>query len=388
MMKFFKKNLYKIIIIIFVLVLPIFSSAQTAKDSIVVETTGYSVLSANSFVFGGDYSGNIDKKPFTTYFEFKKNDANLDNGTDREETIKIVRPTKLKPEVDEYSDFYTSPELDLFSTYYFRAVGFFNDTPDQKFYGNILKIDTGYIPPGYLNNGVIIPFTIDGINFSKPKTYFPTKAASGILASVYVDTITEDSAIFKAIIFNKDAQSLNLKLEYGEEGDFTTQSGILSIDSTGYTSFTLTGLKANTTYQYRLVNASELFDVTDTLLFTTRPTAVATPEPTPSAPEVNTGLVPCDNSAEHPCGFKELGDLINTIVDFILFKISLPIAAIMFAYAGFELVTSGGSTEKKSKATSIFTNVAIGLIVVAAAWLIVQAILSIVGYTGPTFFGK
>ncbi len=52
----------------------------------------------------------------------------------------------------------------------------------------------------------------------------------------------------------------------------------------------------------------------------------------------------------------------------------------MFAYAGFELVTSGGSTEKKSKAKSIFTSVAIGLIIAAAAFLIIQTVLSIVGY--------
>ncbi|MEK7104474.1 MAG: hypothetical protein AAB868_00350, partial [Patescibacteria group bacterium] len=44
--------------------------AQVNEDTIVVETTGYSILSASSFVFGGYYSGNFDKKPFTTYFEF------------------------------------------------------------------------------------------------------------------------------------------------------------------------------------------------------------------------------------------------------------------------------------------------------------------------------
>ena len=97
------------------------------------------------------------------------------------------------------------------------------------------------------------------------------------------------------------------------------------------------------------------------------------------------GLVKCgterdkDNNITNPCGFNDVLTLINTIVKFILFNLALPIAAIMFAYAGFELVTSGGSTEKKSKAKEIFTNVAIGLIFVAAAFLIIQAILGIVG---------
>ena len=52
----------------------------------------------------------------------------------------------------------------------------------------------------------------------------------------------------------------------------------------------------------------------------------------------------------------------------------------MFAYAGFELLTSGGETSKREKAKSIFLNVAIGLIVVVAAFLIVQTVLSIAGY--------
>ena len=68
----------------------------------------------------------------------------------------------------------------------------------------------------------------------------------------------------------------------------------------------------------------------------------------------------------------------------------IPIAAIMFAYAGFELVTSGGSTEKKSKAKEIFTNVAIGLVLSAGAFVIIHTILSIVGYStgaGWNWFG-
>ena len=60
----------------------------------------------------------------------------------------------------------------------------------------------------------------------------------------------------------------------------------------------------------------------------------------------------------------------------------------MFAYAGFELVTSGGETSKREKAKKIFTNVAFGLAIAVAAFLIVQTILSIVGYkTSWDWFG-
>jgi hypothetical protein len=92
------------------------------------------------------------------------------------------------------------------------------------------------------------------------------------------------------------------------------------------------------------------------------------------------GLLPPCPDTEKGCGFKELLDMVNIVVNFILFRMAVPIAAIMFAYAGFMLVTSGGESSKRTKAKSIFINVLIGLIVAAAAWLIVHTILNIVGY--------
>ena len=97
----------------------------------------------------------------------------------------------------------------------------------------------------------------------------------------------------------------------------------------------------------------------------------------------NGGLVPCDNSSGDVCNFTQLMNLVNGIIHFILFFMAVPIAAIMFAYAGFLMVTSGGSTESRSKAKSIFTNALIGLAFAVAAWLIVRTILSILGYSAP-----
>lgn len=79
------------------------------------------------------------------------------------------------------------------------------------------------------------------------------------------------------------------------------------------------------------------------------------------------------------CNFTDFMILINTIIDFALFKISIPLAAIMFAYAGFSMITAQGS-EGKTKAKNIFSSVVIGLIVAAAAWIIVKTLLSILGY--------
>lgn len=103
------------------------------------------------------------------------------------------------------------------------------------------------------------------------------------------------------------------------------------------------------------------------------------------------GLIPCSNTLVNDdgtvtpagtCDFKALMTLINTVIRFILFKLVVPIAAVMFFYAGFLLVTSGGSAEAKGKAKNIFTNAVLGLVIAVAAWLIISAILSILGYNG------
>lgn len=98
---------------------------------------------------------------------------------------------------------------------------------------------------------------------------------------------------------------------------------------------------------------------------------------------VDKPLVPCIDD----CNFSHIMQLINNIVDFILFKMALPISAIMFAYAGFLLLFSGGEQAKRTKAKEIFVNVALGLAFALAAWLIVNTILSILGFKDAAWLG-
>ncbi|HBB49761.1 TPA: hypothetical protein DEQ22_02930 [Candidatus Nomurabacteria bacterium] len=97
-------------------------------------------------------------------------------------------------------------------------------------------------------------------------------------------------------------------------------------------------------------------------------------------------LVPdCDRSVAEQCtwGWNELLTLVNNIITFILVYMAVPIAAIMFAYAGFLLVTAGGEVAgARTKAKGIFTNTLLGLVIAVAAWLIISTILSILGYNG------
>lgn len=336
-------KLFLIIIFLSIGVFSLFFVSNNIKvlaqeNKIVVETTGYSILSESSFVFGGYYSGNFDKKPFTTYFEFKKNDSNLDDPTDREKTIIIRRDL----DVEEYNDFYTSPELKRFSDYYFRAVGCFEENPDKeatcskddstkKYYGEVLHMRTGVIPYG----ATLYPFSVNNkgiaINNTPSVCTFAQTLVNGVCkdkAQPVCNAKTQD--LVNGVCKDKPKQpTCDPKTQDLVNGVCKDKTSLDS-DNTG-------------------------------------------------SDKAGPGLVKCGTTSTDPCGFNDFLILINDVIKFVFKDLVLPIAAIMFAYAGFELVTSGGSTEKKSKAKSIFTNVAIGLIVAAAAFLIIQTILSIVG---------
>ncbi|MFH1201181.1 MAG: hypothetical protein V1484_02580 [bacterium] len=97
------------------------------------------------------------------------------------------------------------------------------------------------------------------------------------------------------------------------------------------------------------------------------------------------GLVPCggNSEGEGPCDFNQLMNLVNKVIHFILYDMVIPIAAIMFAYAGFLFMTAGAEiSSARTKAKSIFFNAVLGLIFAVAAFLIVRTILSILGYQG------
>jgi|GEM_PF-2417581 len=116
--------------------------------------------------------------------------------------------------------------------------------------------------------------------------------------------------------------------------------------------------------------------ITLKIIQSTIPPSPPLPPPLPATEDSNTGLVPCTNS----CDFYDIMTLINNIVNFTITALVIPVAAIMFAYAGFELLTSGGETSKREKAKNIFLNVSIGLIIAVAAFIIVQTVLSLLGY--------
>ncbi len=95
------------------------------------------------------------------------------------------------------------------------------------------------------------------------------------------------------------------------------------------------------------------------------------------------GLVPCGGTGQSPCDFKGLMTLVYTLIRFTLYDLAVPIAAIMFFYAGFLMIVPGGeSGSARTKAKNIFTNAVLGLLAAAAAFLVVRTLLAILGYEG------
>lgn len=78
------------------------------------------------------------------------------------------------------------------------------------------------------------------------------------------------------------------------------------------------------------------------------------------------------------CGFANFISLLQDAISFLI-VLAIPISAIVFAYGGFEIMTSGDNAGKRTKAKRMMMKVAIGLVVMLAAGLIVNTILSGLG---------
>ena len=104
---------------------------------------------------------------------------------------------------------------------------------------------------------------------------------------------------------------------------------------------------------------------------------------TPRAGCPEEGLVPCGTPG-CPCTFCDIFVMFDRIVDFILFRIIPPVAALMLAIGGFLYILAfanpeGAGPERLSKAKTLFKAVMIGLLIVYAAWIIVNTFFMMIG---------
>ena len=99
---------------------------------------------------------------------------------------------------------------------------------------------------------------------------------------------------------------------------------------------------------------------------------------TPDCGQVVNGVI------EKPCDFNYLMQLVNNVIKFMLFTIATPLVALITVYAGFNMIANSTNTEKALKAKKIMINVVVGYVIALASWLIINTILTRLGYNGPT----
>ena len=91
----------------------------------------------------------------------------------------------------------------------------------------------------------------------------------------------------------------------------------------------------------------------------------------------DTGQLP---NGERECDFNDLLAQINQLI-IDAFILAMPIATIIFTWAGVKLMTSGGNQSKMQDAKRMLWATAMGFIFICAAWLIVYFIVTSLGCT-------
>lgn len=107
------------------------------------------------------------------------------------------------------------------------------------------------------------------------------------------------------------------------------------------------------------------------------------------------GLVPCARNSNNPttpynekeaCGLKHVGFLLQNILDFVLWKLSLIVLAALAVVAAASTFFSFGSPDVITRMRAIFRSYLYGVLILVFAWAIVNIIMAVFGFN-ITFFG-
>lgn len=104
-------------------------------------------------------------------------------------------------------------------------------------------------------------------------------------------------------------------------------------------------------------------------------------------PGKSTPLVP--DCGGGPCTACDFFALIQNILNFIWWDLSVPIATLMLIYGGFLMVVPGVGGEKSAgqyiKGKKVLTNTVIGLLIIFVAWLMIDTAIKAVGSLNSNF---
>jgi hypothetical protein len=94
-------------------------------------------------------------------------------------------------------------------------------------------------------------------------------------------------------------------------------------------------------------------------------------------------IVPCDGVGQRPCTCADLTAVAQNIINTSIF-VAIFLSAILIAWAGWKMISSKsmGSGEGVSQGKEVLSNVIIGLVIIIAAWLIVDTIVKTITSSG------
>ncbi len=98
------------------------------------------------------------------------------------------------------------------------------------------------------------------------------------------------------------------------------------------------------------------------------------------------GLVPCDGAAGDECTLNSVIQLANNLMSFFFNTLLLPIVIAMIMYVGYSYIAALGKPGQHAKLGSMAMHLVLGLLLMLCAWVIVRAIISILGYHDSLYF--
>lgn len=107
------------------------------------------------------------------------------------------------------------------------------------------------------------------------------------------------------------------------------------------------------------------------------------------------GLVPCGRDCDdpstggidesRPCQLCHFFIMFDRIVDFIMFTLVPIVAVLMLVIGGIMFFLATGNPGALTQAKSVITSVIVGLIIIYAAWIIVNMFLAVIGVANTNF---
>lgn len=91
-------------------------------------------------------------------------------------------------------------------------------------------------------------------------------------------------------------------------------------------------------------------------------------------------IVPCgghnsDGTDGPLCTVCHIPKLIKNLIDYMIYYIALPLAAVMFTVAGVFFVTAGENPQKVQQAKSLFKSIVIGILIIFLGWTLVDTVI-------------